>query len=274
MELKQSDYVLGHTQREQFRLIRQAQVLAPATERFLRDAGITTGMRVLDIGGGMGDVTMLVAHLVGPEGRVVSIDLDQASIETARGRASTLGLDNTAFHQADISSFTDSEPFDAVVGRLIIEFLPDPAAIIRRLSELLRPGGIMALQEATWKVWLAYTSHLPLRMAVTTLLHDVFRAGGAHTEMELPVYRGYKAAGLTSIALRVELPVGDSPEFRNLLHDLLLSVWARAEAFRLPLDKLGDPRTLASRLNDELDAHRSFASFVGLVGASARRGIG
>ena len=274
MELKQSDYVLGHTQSEQFRLIRQAPVLAPATERFLRDAGITAGMRVLDIGCGMGDVTMLVAHLVGPAGRVVSIDLDQASIETARRRASTVGLDNTAFHRADISSFTDAEPFDAIVGRLVLEFLPDPAAIICRLSQLLRPGGIMALQEATWKVWLAYTSHLPLRMAVTTLLHDVFRAGGAHTEMELPVYRGFIAAGLTSIALRVELPVGDSPEFRNLLHDLLLSVWARAEAFRLPLDKLGDPRTLASRLNDELDAHRSFASFVGLVGASARRGIG
>jgi 2-polyprenyl-3-methyl-5-hydroxy-6-metoxy-1,4-benzoquinol methylase len=273
MELKQSDYVLGHTQSEQFRLIRQAQVLASATERFLRDAGIASGMRVLDIGCGMGDVTMLVAHLDGPAGRVVSIDLDQASIETARGRASTLGLDNTAFHRADISSFTDAEPFDAVVGRLILEFLPDPATIICRLSQLLRPGGIMALQEATWKVWLAYTSHLPLRMAVTTLLHDVFRAGGAHTEMELPLYRAYKAAGLTSIALRVELPVGDSPEFRSLLHDLLLSVWVRAEAFRLPLDKLGDPQTLASRLNDELDATKSFASFVGLVGAFARRGI-
>jgi hypothetical protein len=72
--------------------------------------------------------------------------------------------------------------------------------------------------------------------------------------------------------LRIELPVGDSPEFRSLLHDLLLSVWARAEAFRLPLDKLGDPQTLTSRLNDELDATKSFASFVGLVGAFARRG--
>ena len=118
---------------------------------------------------------------------------------------------------------------------------------------------------------LAYTSHLPLRMAVTSLLHDVFRAGGAHTEMELPIYRGFMAAGLTSTQLRIELPVGDSPEFRSLLHDLLLSVRARAEAFLLPLDKLGDPQTLASRLNDELDANRSFASFVGLAGAFARK---
>jgi ubiquinone/menaquinone biosynthesis C-methylase UbiE len=83
MQLKQSDYVLGHTDREQYRLIRQARVLAPAREHFLRDAGIVSGMRVLDIGCGMGDVTMVVAQLVGPQGKVVSIDLDQASVSTA-----------------------------------------------------------------------------------------------------------------------------------------------------------------------------------------------
>ena len=125
MALKQSDYVLGHTATEQRRLIRQARFLAPATEHFFRDAGIVSGMRVLDIGCGMGDVTMLVEQLVGPAGRVVSVDLDQASIETAQKRASAVGLDNATFHRADISTFTDDEPFDAIVGRLILEFLPD-----------------------------------------------------------------------------------------------------------------------------------------------------
>ena len=100
MKLNQSDYVLGHTDREQLRLMRQARILAPFTEHFLRDAGIVPGMRVLDIGCGMGDVTMLAAGLVGPAGRVVSIDMNQASIETERR-----------------SSFTDPKPFDAIVGK-------------------------------------------------------------------------------------------------------------------------------------------------------------
>ena len=112
-------------------------MLASATEHFLRDAGIVSGMRVLDIGCGMGDVTMLVAQLVGAQGRVTSIDLDQASIATARKRAAAVGLDNTTFHRVDISTFTDIEPFDAIVGRLVLEFLPDPAATIRRLCGLL-----------------------------------------------------------------------------------------------------------------------------------------
>jgi ubiquinone/menaquinone biosynthesis C-methylase UbiE len=267
----QNDYVLGHTATEQLRLIRQARCLAPATEHFLRDAGIVSGMRVLDIGCGMGDVAMLVAQLVGPGGSVVSIDLDQASIETAQKRASAVGFDNTAYHQADISTFADGEPFDAIVGRLVLEFLPDPIAAICRLSRLLRSGGIMALQEPSWKVWLNYTSHLPLRMAVTTLCRDAFVAGGVNTEMELPLFQGFLAANLTSPQLRLELPIGNSPEFRSLLHDLLLAVWTRAEAHGLPLDTLGDPTTLASRLEKELDASNAFASFVALVGAFARK---
>jgi hypothetical protein len=89
--------------------------------------------------------------------------------------------------------------------------------------------------------------------------------------MELPLYRGFKAADLTSPQLQVELPVGDSSEFHGLLHDLLLAVWDRALALRLPLESLGDPATLASRLNKELDANQSFAAFVGLVGAFARK---
>jgi hypothetical protein len=132
-------------------------------------------------------------------------------------------------------------------------------------------AGSWHIKEPSWKIWLAYTSHLPLRTAVTTLMRDAFLAGWASTEMELPVYQGFMAASLTSPQLRVELPIGDSLEFRVLLYDLLLTVWARAEALRLPLERLGDPRTLASRLDDELDANRSFAAFVGLVGAFARK---
>jgi SAM-dependent methyltransferase len=271
MALKQTDYVLGHTPTEQLRLIRQARILAPATEGFLRDAGIAPGMRVLDIGCGMGDVTMLVAQLVGPTGRIVSVDLDQASVETARKRAAAFGLDNTTFHRSDISTITAVGQFDAIVGRLVLEFLPDPVAVIRRLCGLLRPGGIMALQEPSWKVWLDHTSHLPLRLAVTTLVRDVFLAGGAITEMELPLYRGFAAADLTPPQLRLELPIGDSPEFRGLLYDLFLAVHTRAEAAGLSLDTLGDPATLASRLEDELNVNRAFASFVALVGAFARK---
>jgi hypothetical protein len=64
-----ADYILGNSDAEHDRLIRQAERLAPVTERFLREAGIGPGQRVLDVGAGVGDVTILLSHLVGRQAR-------------------------------------------------------------------------------------------------------------------------------------------------------------------------------------------------------------
>jgi len=60
------DYVLGYSQHEQQRLLKQAAILRACTERFFRAGGLAPGMRVLDLGCGMGDVSLLAADLVGP----------------------------------------------------------------------------------------------------------------------------------------------------------------------------------------------------------------
>ena len=271
MALQQADYVLGHTSVEQKRLIRQARVLAPLTERFLRDAGISSGMRLLDIGCGMGDVTMIAAQLVGSGGYVTSIDFDQASIETAQRRAAAFGFENTSFHCADIAEYMPRDPLDAIIERLVLQFVPDPIAIIKRLYGMLRPGGLLALQEPTWKLWLTYTAHLPLRLSVTEAARDAFQAGGASTEMEQQLYQGFVAAGLRAPQLRVELPVGNSPEFRRLLPDLLAALMPNIISKGIPVDHLGDLNTLRDRLDQELDSRNSFASYVALIGAYGHR---
>jgi len=71
MSIPDSDYLLGSSDREHERLIRQAVRIAPLTERFLREAGIGPGQRVLDVGSGVGDVAMLAARLVGSAEEVV-----------------------------------------------------------------------------------------------------------------------------------------------------------------------------------------------------------
>src|SRR6516225_3788744 len=260
MALQLADYVLGHTSVEQQRLIRQARALAPLTERFLRDAGISSAMRVLDIGCGMGDVTMIAAQLVGTAGHVTSID-------TAQRRGATFGFENTSFYRADIAEYVPSSPFDAIIGRLVLQFVPDPIAIIKRLYGMLRSGGILALQEPTWKLWLTYTAHLPLRLSVTRAARDAFQAGGASTEMELQLYQSFIACGLHAPQLRVEVPLGNTPEFRSLLPDLLAALMPNIIAKGLAIDHLGDLNTLKDRLDQELDRENSFASYVALIGA-------
>src|SRR5215813_12766817 len=71
-----TQYALGSTDAEHERLIRQAARLGPLTERLFREAGVTPGQRVLELGSGVGDVAILVAQLVGPTGEVVGIERD------------------------------------------------------------------------------------------------------------------------------------------------------------------------------------------------------
>jgi ubiquinone/menaquinone biosynthesis C-methylase UbiE len=143
-----SDYLLGSTDAEHARLIRQAMILNPFTENLFRDAGIGTGQRVLDIGSGLGDVAMLVARLIGPEGTVVGVDRDVNTITKAKTRIAEDGLKNVTFTESDVAQVATTQAFDAVVGRLILEFVPDAGAVVSSLSKLIRPGGVLVLQDA------------------------------------------------------------------------------------------------------------------------------
>ena len=87
-------YILGDTGAEHQRLIRQAAIFDPFTERLFRDAGVGPGQRVLDVGSGVGDVAMLAARLVGPTGTVVGVERDAGTLTKARERVVEAGLHN------------------------------------------------------------------------------------------------------------------------------------------------------------------------------------
>jgi ubiquinone/menaquinone biosynthesis C-methylase UbiE len=156
-------YVLGDADLEHERLIRQAAIFNPFTERLFRDAGIGPGQRILDIGSGVGDVAMLAAKMVGATGEVVGVERDVSTLAKARSRVAEARLPNVSFMELDVADVMSDEPFDAVIGRLILQFLPNPGAVVRSLSTLVRPGGVIAFQECYWGPLLQLTAHLPLR---------------------------------------------------------------------------------------------------------------
>jgi SAM-dependent methyltransferase len=128
-ELPGSDYPLGSSDAEHERLIRQARHMAPFTERFFREAGIGPGQRVLDLGSGVGDVAMLVGKPVLPSGEVVGIERDERSLALARARAREARHLNVRFIRSDVTEISSDQLFDAVVGRFILQFLPDPVNV-------------------------------------------------------------------------------------------------------------------------------------------------
>src|SRR5262249_50294062 len=171
-----------------------AAIFEPFTERLFRDAGIGPGQRVLDIGSGVGDVAMLTARLTGPTGGVVGIERDATTVAMARSRVEQAGLSNARFLEAGVRLVPSSGPFDAVVGRLILEYMPDPGAIVGSLAALVRPGGLIIFQDACWGPWLQLTASLPLRGKCAAMIYKAFERSGANMDMEFVLYRALQAA--------------------------------------------------------------------------------
>jgi ubiquinone/menaquinone biosynthesis C-methylase UbiE len=262
-----SQYVLGNTEAEHERLARQAARYDPITERLFREAGIGSGQRVLDLGSGAGDVAMLVARLVGPSGEVVGVERDSRSIAHARSRVAEAGLVNVTFTQSDVSEISTSKLFDAAVGRFILMFLPDPVAAVRSLVQLVRPGGVIALNEPSWIAWLKLSTQFSLCSVAVALLHETFKRSGANTEMGPALHRVFREAGLSAPTMRMEMPLGDNEDCARWLFDTLQSVQPLIERLRIYPESLGDFSTLGERLRLELASSNDASGWVAVVGA-------
>jgi SAM-dependent methyltransferase len=264
-------YVLGSAEIEHDRLIRQGRRLGPFTERLFRDAGIAPGQRVLDIGSGVGDVALLAARLVGPTGTVLGVDRDAKALAKARARAAEAGLVHVRFIESDVSDVKGEEPFDAVVGRFILMFLPDPVGTLRTLAARVRPGGVLAFQEASWSPFLTQVAHLPLWSACAALIMEALRTGGVQTDMGLVLFRGFQDISFPVPEMRLEVPIDQGPDTRRWLYDLICTLWPRFGELGMAHQVVGDLITLGDRLELELVGTRSFAAGVGLVSAWSRR---
>ena len=265
------DYALGYTNSEQERLIRQAKRIAPYTERLFREAGIGPGQRVLDLGSGVGDVSMLLARMVGPSGQVVGIERDASSIARANARVNEAGLRNVKFTQADVNQIVSEQPFDAAVGRFILMFLPDPVSVLRSLTRLVRPGGILAFQEPTWIPFLAFGARFPLWSKLLHTIHETFLRSGVNPEMGIALYNMFQDVGLPAPAMHVETPLGRDESFTSLVCDLIGSVRPLAQQHGVSLDALGNLDTLSDRIQAEVAGANTVVSFVPMVGVWAQK---
>jgi ubiquinone/menaquinone biosynthesis C-methylase UbiE len=219
------------------RLAEQARVIDPGTERLFREAGIATGMRVLDLGSGAGDVTLLAARIVGPQGTVAGLDSSPEAILAARDRAARAGIGNVEFVQSDLLALGEMRDavggaFDAVVGRLVLEFMPDPSQVLRQAARLVKPGGIVCFQEVdNWYTWAYPETGLWARLR--NLFMEALTRSGIEPRMGLLLYQTFTAAGLAEPRLRLEAAIAGG-------QDAPVAVWANLIRGALPaMERLG-----------------------------------
>lgn len=263
-------YWLERTDAETRRLIRQSGYYEPFTRRFFIDAGLAPGMRVLDIGSGAGDVALLAAELVGPTGRVVGVDLNDAALAVARERARAAGLAHVEFVAGDAREAAVGEGFDAVVGRLILMYLGDPAAALRAFARRLKPGGIVAFQDYTIRV--AWQPDSALWWQVDDWIHAVGRRAGIEMEMGHKLRRAFLDAGLPAPRLRLDARIGGGPDFDGYEEaaSVLRSLLPLVLKFGIATAEEVDIDTLEDRLRAEMVAANGVVKMPDLVGAWAR----
>jgi SAM-dependent methyltransferase len=209
-------YVLGHSDGELRRLALQAQLIDPTTRRFLQAGGLSAGMRVLDVGSGGGHVSFLAAELVGTSGAVVGVDRSPAAVEAATAQAAALGLSQVSFEAGDPAEMAFDRPFDAVVGRFVLQFQPDPAAMLRRVAGHVRPGGAVVFHELAWTGPWSFPP-VPSHEQVCAWAGKTLELSGAETAMGLKLHNTFVRAGLGDPSVRAEMAMGGGAESALLL---------------------------------------------------------
>ena len=252
-------YVLGHSDEELRRLESQARSINPMTRRFLLEAGVTPGMRVLDVGCGAGDVSLLVADLVGSAGEVVGFDRSATAVEAARSKAQLAGRSNVTFVTGVAEDLSSVRPFDAVVGRYVLQFQRDPSALLQALHPLAAPGAPIVFHELDWS---GVTSDPPCETydRLAGWLTAAIQQSGASLHMGLRLPGAFVEAGLGDPQVRLEQRIGIGSSASEVVERLVglarTLAGAMADAGIVTAGELGLD-SLAGRIMTEVSAESS-----------------
>jgi len=269
---KEMIYILRHSQDEIRRLIDQAAILRPTTERLLRSTGIEQGMRVLDLGCGAGDVSMLAGKLVGPTGSVVGIDPNADVLAVARARAQADGLTHVTFTEASVGTFSELRPFDLVVARYVLCYQVDPVAFLRAAARFATPRGTLALHEFIVDRSVQSRPRVALWQQTIDRVLTTFRGAAPSWDAAGRLIEHFSRAGLPQPAVFSEIPVGggvDAPHYawaagvtRTLLPRMVETGVVTAETIAID--------TLESRLRSAVVDARSQIEWLAQVCAWTR----
>jgi arsenite methyltransferase len=124
-----------------------------------RHAALAPGETVLDLGSGAGNDVFIARHEVGPEGRVIGVDMTPEMIARARVNASKLGYENVEFRLGEIERMpVEAGSVDAVISNCVLNLVPDKANAFAEMFRVLRPGGRFCVSD------IVATGELPLQV--------------------------------------------------------------------------------------------------------------
>ncbi len=269
-----SELNTSNADHERRRLSLQASVLNPLTDSFLRRAGVAGGMRVLEVGCGIGEVSLITARLVGPHGRLHCIDTDAQSLEIAERRVRSAGHDHVTFEHTDFDSHTPVRAYDAVIGRHILIHTPNALAVLRRAVSMIHVGGLIAFQEYDMSYAPRTIPEMPLMMSVQDLIVDFYRRAVPMPNVGSQLFWLMQEAGLPSPECRMECIMDGGPHspVYEWLTETVRSLLPQMEALGMTPSSVVS-ESLAQRLREEALERRGVTIIAPIIGAFARKGL-
>ena len=210
-------YVLGGTLTEQQRLIAQAQGLEAHARWMLDRITITPGSRAVDIGCGPIGIMNLLADRVGPDGAVVGVEREPRFVEMARTELSKRGLRNVNVINADaLKTGLERGSYDIVHERLVLVNVPPASqeALVAEMLSLLKPGGVIALQEFDSASYVCYPEH-PSWTALLGLWNRTFHAAGGNEFVGRSLAQLLRRAGVTNIEMEAHVEIAQVGQYRR-----------------------------------------------------------
>lgn len=197
--------------RERLRLL--ARVMRPLTVALLDRLQLPRAARCLDVGCGGGDVTLLLARMVAPDGSALGIDIDAIKVELARDEAREQGVTNVEYRKVEAGKSLGNAAFDLVYARFLLTHLSDPADLIERMREAVKPGGLLVVEDIDFTGHFSSPESAALRRYVE-LYTAAVRARGADPNIgpRLPLL--LRDAGLERVAMNVVQPAGFEGELK------------------------------------------------------------
>ena len=199
-------YVHGYDAREAIRLQDQASTLV---ELLHSDTSYPSGSRVLEAGCGVGAETIALSRN-SPEARITSVDISEASVAEARQRASSAGLKNVRFEQADIFNMPyQSESFDHVFVCFVLEHLSRPIEALNTLKEMIVPGGSITVIEGDHGSAYFHPDSMTAHQAIQCQV-DLQRRAGGNANVGRAIYPLLSQAGYHEVRVSPRMVYVDS----------------------------------------------------------------
>jgi SAM-dependent methyltransferase len=174
----------------------------------------------------------------------------------ARKRVDERSLRNVSFRDGDPAEMAFERPFDAVVGRYVLMFLPNPVAALRRLAGHLRPGGVMVFHEVDWDGTRSIPPS-PTYEQCNRWIVETFRLLGPETRMGAMLHTAFVAAGLPAPAMRLNALIGGEAgvaEWIHMIAELARTLLPAMERLGVATAAEVGIETLADRMRREVAA--------------------